>query len=294
MRTRSKLAAVAAVLVILGAAAVVGYRSQPTTAARLDPSWRSAQANLPAAEGATGKPLDAVAPVNRDQAKDDASPSLSRAVQALAASKDPVDAFKAAQIMVQCRATATYVRQVEMTRLADRTPQQAEDLKSGALDAMGKKHCGDLDVNYMRAEIVPLLERAAAAGVLHAATALTLEGPFGNGWIDVDLRPSDPLVSAWKKRMGDVLTTAAAKGDWAAMSHLASNYGSGDGILERFDPTAQLRYTAAYAAAYEKQTGKKLPHADDLLQKYARRLPPDQAKTAIAEGLQIAAAGAQK
>ena len=290
MKTALIIAAVGIALGCVGAVTLLDPKQEATKAAQLAPGWqpaaetgRVAQAG-PAAPAATG-PAQA-AP---------AQPSLTAKVKALAESKSPADSFKAAKLLLNCRDTAVYARRVQMTREAERGPRESADLKSGAIDAMGERNCGDLTPQFVQAQIVPLLERAAEAGVLNATSTLTFEGPFGNGWVDVEMRPSDPLVVAWKRRMGEVLANAAAKGDYIASMQLAENYASGAALLDEHNPYAELKYTAAAVAAHNRaEPDRPIDRSGVMVKRLAARLPAAQAQAAIAEGLQIAAAGVQK
>ena len=290
MRTGMMIAAVG---IVLGAAGVVTLLDHDEGTAG---SVRQAQ-GMPANPGQApqARQLPVLPPAAATPTPGPAAtPSLAVRVKALADSKNPADAYKAFLLLEKCRSFVVWRRDSELTRQAERDERFAEAQRSGTLDAQLEKQCGGLTPDSFT-QIVPLLERASAMGVLHAASALTREGPFGKGWVDVDMRPDDPLVIAWKQRMGEVLKAAATKGDYIASMQLAENFGSGAGILDQHSAYQELKYTVASKTAHNlAQPDTPVDKSGRLVDLLSRKLPPEQAKAAIAEGVQLAAAGAQK
>lgn len=145
--------------------------------------------------------------------------------------------------------------------------------------------CGDL-TDQMHSQNLALLERAAAAGFPNAALSLMSEGPFGD-WSALHTRPDDPQVLDWRKRMFSLIELAASKGDFTAMSTLADQYATGQGVgmIEGGTNAARaLEYATAMHLLYESRRGKEMLGKAQQLAKLAALLKPEEASKAREAG----------
>lgn len=112
-------------------------------------------------------------------------------VERLVASGDPRDAYRAFRLIDRC-------------------------MRARGGDAVAA--CRGIGAAQRRDRLA-LLETAARAGVPGAVTAWTAEGPFGDKSA-LTQRPDDPLVAEWVRQAVEMIRTAAARNDVAAITQL--------------------------------------------------------------------------
>ena len=203
--------------------------------------------------------------------------SLSQEVDRLARSADPVDAFAAYRLVTGC----VWARDHEgwMARHilpADRallpTPQQA---------------CGDIASDQVQSRL-RWLERAALAGVHHAAIEMLREGPDGLGsgaGADIDA----PRNAAWKQRIEAAIDAGVRTCDADALEHRVDHDDSGQGVAP--DRARALVYRVASTECRRQQAGPPadLPaDVDGITRRMGDTLTADQIARAVAEGQQLA------
>lgn len=208
--------------------------------------------------------------------------SIRQQVAQQVAQGTPSAAFEAYGLIAVCVASR-WVEQFAMSqKAATMDAHLAGQLASGELARNAAQACGDLSPQDIASRL-PLLEKAAAAGVPMAALYLAAEGPWGDPSA-LYTRPADPLVLEWRQRVAELLHLSAAKGDMSALQSLVNQYTSGEGVIGRVDARKALMYRTAYNVIYEERAKRSPRGKDQELKRLIARLPKDQAALAIAEG----------
>jgi hypothetical protein len=263
---------------LVGGALVYGLdRGQASAAASPPPEPQPAApdflADVPA-------PLPAVAPPApvrpASAAKSDPFESLSHKVDRLGRSPDPVDAFAAYQLVTACVWARDHEGWMAHHILpGDRamlpTPQQA---------------CGDIASDQVQSRL-RWLERAALAGVHHAATEMLREGPDGLGLSNSDI--DAPENASWKQRVEAALDAGVHTCDPDSLESRVNAYENGQGVAP--DRGKALTYWVAYMECRQHlvgQTSAILANADSVTQRVGHSLTADQIAQAMSAGHALA------
>jgi hypothetical protein len=264
---------------LVGGALVYGLDHGPSAAT---PGPPHASAPLPADVDKTPPPaplpdVPATArPEPASAAKADPFESLAHKVDRLGRSPDPVDAFAAYNLVTAC----VWARDHEgwMARHilpSDRamlpTPQQA---------------CGDIASDQIQSRL-RWLERAALAGVHHAATEMLREGPDGLGLANSDI--DAPENASWKQRVDAALEAGVHTCDPDSLESRVNAYENGQGVAP--DRTKALTYWVAYMECRRRLVGQPsaiLANADSVTQRMGRSLTADQIAQALSAGHALA------
>ena len=271
------LAATLAALLVAGALAYGLHHDAPTAP---HPSTTSAPAQDDgplAATTAPGMPAAAPPPAPASTAAPRAYESLSQKVDRLGRSRDPVDAFAAYQLVTACIWARDHEGWMARHILpGDRallqTPQQA---------------CGDIASDQIQSRL-RWLERAALAGVHHAATEMLKEGPDGlgiSGNADIDA----PENASWKQRVDAAIEAGVHTCDSDSLENRVNSYESGVGVPQ--DRAKALTYWVAYMECRQRQVAQPssiLANADSVTQRMGRTLTADQIAKAVSDGQRLA------
>ena len=247
-----------------GAAAMVNTPAPPP----LEPVAASALATPPGAVAATppaAPPPRAASPYE----------SLSQKVDRLSRSADPVDAFAAYQLVTTC----IWARDHEGWMAHHILPGDRELLPTT------QQACGDIASDQIQSRL-RWLERAALAGVHHAATEMLKEGPDGlgiSGSGDIDAPENAP----WKQRVEAALDAGVRTCDADSLESRVDSYESGLGVQQ--DREQALTYWVADMACRQRLAGAPvLAPGDSVTQRMGTTLTADQIAKAVAEGQQLA------
>ncbi|MBW8756288.1 MAG: hypothetical protein JF586_01640 [Burkholderiales bacterium] len=202
--------------------------------------------------------------------------SLSQKVDRLGRSPDPVDAFAAYQLVTAC----VWAR--------DHEGWMAHHILPGdrALLPTPQQACGDIASDQVQSRL-RWLERAALAGVHHAATEMLREGPDGLGPSNSDI--DAPENASWKLRVGAALDAGVRTCDPDSLESRINAYESGQGVAP--DRAMALTYWVAYMECRQRlvgQPGSILSNADSVTQRMGRSLTADQVAQAMAAGHALA------
>jgi hypothetical protein len=200
--------------------------------------------------------------------------SLSQRVDRLGRSGDPVDAFAAYRLVTAC----VWARDHEGWMARHILPSDRGMLPTT------QQACGDIASDQVQGRL-RWLERAALAGVHHAAAEMLKEGPDGlgiSGSGDIDA----PENAAWKQRVDAAIDAGVHTCDADSLESRVNRYESGLGG-ER-DRAEALTYWVAYMACRE--------HADDapaggdggVARRMGATLSADQVAQAVSAGQQLA------
>lgn len=287
MRIRSRFVlGVVALLVMLGVG--ISHLTRPVTAPEHSMKIASRSPNSPTQE----------TPLPTETADRKASVEAGRAVTTeskatkvvrLLATGSPEDAFSAWSVLATCndrrrleQEARSNVRSGPPEWLAER----ARDLASGELARASREACEDLSPTQI-GDRLKYLERAAAAGVPHAALGLMREGPWGDPSAMYS-RWDDPAVQAWLARSLELLKIAAAKGDLDTLDALAQLHQYGGALVKQPDPAAALMYATAYNIAYKRHYGRDMsPNRQRALESLVARLPAEQVEKERAAAVQL-------
>jgi hypothetical protein len=202
--------------------------------------------------------------------------SLAHKVDRLGRSADPVDAFAAYQLVTACVWARDHEGWMAHHILpSDRamlpTPQQA---------------CGDIASDQIQSRL-RWLERAALAGVHHAATEMLREGPDGLGLANSDI--DAPENASWKQRVGAALEAGVHTCDPDSLESRVNAYENGQGVAP--DRTKALTYWVAYMECRRRLVGQPsaiLANADSVTQRMGRSLTAEQIAQALSAGHALA------
>lgn len=295
MKTTMKkgtLTALSLAIFALVGIALLNRSNEPPPVSTASPPPRTAAVAPPlplASDGATA-PATQQAQLQVPEHKQPASKAQQFAQ--LVSTGQPADAYRATGLLYECRLARKYEKDLKSSRPGDLGESMAYQLKHGEDPAAWRERaCGDL-TDQQQSQMIVLLEKAAAAGVPSAALSLMREGPFGD-WSALHTRPDDPLVLEWRKRMFSLIELAASKGDFSAMSTLADQYatGQGVGVIEGGTNAARaLEYATAMHLLYESRRGKEMLGKAQQLAKLTARLKPEEAAKAREAGERLFAA----
>lgn len=202
-------------------------------------------------------------------------PDLRGKFDALATSGLPADALAAYKLAYDClwaRAVGVDPRPAAQKELPDHRVGMA---------------CANLTDEQL-ASRTQLLTRAAEAGVPSAAVWLMGEGPPGDR-DSLYATPRSSEVLQWKAEMKGVLERASLKGDYVAMSSLATFYAQGDGVVGERDPVKALEYATAMWEVHRHVTGRISKMAARDLASFEKGLSAEQVMAARAAGVNLAA-----
>ena len=147
--------------------------------------------------------------------------------------------------------------------------------------------CGDIASDQIQSRL-RWLERAALAGVHHAATEMLKEGPDGlgiSGSSDIDA----PENASWKQRVDTALAAGVHTCDTDSLENRVNSYESGLGVDQ--DRAKALTYWVAYMECRQRlvgAAGSVLANGDSVTQRMGTTLTADQIARAVSEGQQIA------
>lgn len=206
--------------------------------------------------------------------------------EVLAISGDPADNFKAYVILNECTMSRDEKQRTLMTRPADLDNRQKSLIQSAGIDSAIATSCGDLDIADF-ARRLPLLEKAAEAGIEMAAIRLTTEGPWGDPSA-LTSRGNDPLVIEWRARMESLIRRAAEKGDLMAIFSLSEQYSTGIGVAAKIDNELALTYATAFHTIYEAKHGRPAEGKFITIKHLRQRLETETANRAQDAGLRLA------
>jgi hypothetical protein len=272
------IAAIVSSAALIGGAVVYGLDHGPAVAAARpppapEPSPADVVPDLPApppVAAAPSRPASAARP--------DPFESLSHKVDRLGRSADPVDAFAAYQLVTAC----VWARDHEGWMVhhilpSDRamlpTPQQA---------------CGDIASDQIQSRL-RWLERAALAGVHHAATEMLREGPDGLGLSNSDI--DAPENASWKQRVDAALEAGVHTCDPDSLESRVNTYESGQGVAP--DRAKALTYWVAYMECRQRLVGQSSAilasaDSDSVTQRMGHSLSADQIAQAMSAGHALA------
>jgi hypothetical protein len=209
-------------------------------------------------------------------ARADPFESLSHKVDRLGRSPDPVDAFAAYQLVTACVWArdhegwmAHHILPSDRSMLP--TPQQA---------------CGDIASDQIQSRL-RWLERAALAGVHHAATEMLREGPDGLGLSNSDI--DAPENASWKQRVDAALEAGVHTCDADSLESRVNAYENGQGVAP--DRTKALTYWVAYMECRRRLGGQSstiLANADSVTQRMGHSMTADQIAQALSAGHALA------
>jgi len=209
-------------------------------------------------------------------AKPDPFESLSHKVDRLGRSPDPVDAFAAYNLVTACVWARDHEGWMAHHILpSDRamlpTPQQA---------------CGDIASDQIQGRL-RWLERAALAGVHHAATEMLREGPDGLGLANADI--DAPENASWKQRVDAALEAGVRTCDPDSLESRVNAYENGQGVAP--DRSKALTYWVAYMECRRRLVGQPsaiLANADSVMQRMGGSLTAEQIAQAVSAGHALA------
>jgi hypothetical protein len=142
--------------------------------------------------------------------------SLAATIEQLKATGDARDAYQAFQLIAKC--VRARERDDEMKSL----PMGPDFAAERSVYGDGRQRLRDACQDITTAQIttrLPLVEKAARAGVPGAVTARIGEGPFGDRTA-LDQRPDDPLVTEWVEQAIASVKDAARRDDVEAILQL--------------------------------------------------------------------------
>jgi len=203
--------------------------------------------------------------------------SLSQKVDRLSRSANPVDAFAAYQLVTTC----IWARDHEGWMAHHILPSDR------ALLPTTQQACGDIASDQIQSRL-RWLERAALAGVHHAATEMLKEGPDGlgvSGSSDIDA----PENASWKQRVEAALDAGVHTCDPDSLENRVNSYESGLGVDQ--DRAKALTYWVAYMDCRRRlvgASGSVLANGDSVTQRMGTTLSAEQIAQAVADGQRLA------
>ena len=203
--------------------------------------------------------------------------SLSQKVDRLSRSADPIDAFAAYQLVTGC----IWARDHEGWMAHHILPSDRGMLPTT------QQACGDIASDQIQSRL-RWLERAALAGVHHAATEMLKEGPDGlgiSGSSDIDA----PENASWKQRVEAALAAGVQTCDPDSLENRVNSYESGLGVEQ--DRAKALTYWVAYMECRQRLVGAPtsiLANGDSVTQRMGTSLSAEQIAKAVSEGQQLA------
>ncbi len=279
---RPTLLVASLVAVTAGGGLVYGWSSSVQTpapsiadVAAIDPAAGPAPAPVAVAASAAPAPVDAAAP--RAPVARSAPETLAGQVDRLSRSADPVDAFAAYKLVTAC----LWARDHEAWMDHHVSPGDRALLPTTATA------CGDIASDQIQSRL-RWLERAALAGVHHAATAMAREGPDGLGLAserDVDA----PQNAAFAERLAAAYDAGVRTCDAESLENRENAYESGNGVAP--DRARALSYWVAYVECRKRLDGTPadiLGNGDSVTQRVGMTLSVEQVAAAVSAGEQMA------
>ena len=203
--------------------------------------------------------------------------SLSQKVDRLSRSADPIDSFAAYQLVTAC----IWARDHEGWMAHHILPGDREMLPTT------QQACGDIASDQIQSRL-RWLERAALAGVHHAAAEMLKEGPDGlgiTGSSDIDAPENAP----WKQRVETALAAGVRTCDPDSLENRVNSYETGTGV--ELDRAKALTYWVAYMECRQRLVGAPasvIANGDSVTQRMGTTLTADQIAKAVSEGQQLA------
>jgi hypothetical protein len=276
VHNRPALIASALAAVLVGGALVYGMNQGAAAAGNVPPAPDTTPAQVPPEFNLA--PIPAVAaPPSPVPSAANRHESLSQKVDRLSRSADPVDAFAAYELVTGC----IWARDHEGWMAHHILPSDRELLPTP------QQACGDIASDQIQSRL-RWLERAALAGVHHAATQMLKEGPDGlglSGSSDIDAPENVP----WKQRVETALAAGVHTCDPDSLENRVNSYETGAGVDP--DRSKALTYWVAYMACRKRLVDAPAPvlgNGDSVTQRMGDTLSADQIAKAIAEGQQLA------
>ena len=250
-----------------GAEAAVAVAPAPVAEAAAEPVVEPLPAFAPAAAPIPPVTASAANPYE----------SLSQKVDRLSRSANPVDSFAAYQLVTAC----IWARDHEGWMAHHILPSDR------ALLPTTQQACGDIASDQIQSRL-RWLERAALAGVHHAATEMLKEGPDGlgvSGSSDIDA----PENASWKQRVEAALDAGVHTCDADSLENRVNSYESGLGVEQ--DRQQALTYWVAYMDCRQRlvgASGSVLANGDSVTQRMGTTLSADQIAKAVSDGQRLA------
>ena len=202
--------------------------------------------------------------------------SLSQKVDRLSRSTDPVDAFAAYQLVTAC----VWARDHEGWMAHHILPGDRELLPTA------QQACGDIASDQIQSRL-RWLERAALAGVHHAAVEMLKEGPDGLG-TDAGDDIAAPQNAAWKQRVDAALEAGVRTCDSDSLESRVNGYETGLGVEQ--DRARALTYWVAYMTCrqrFDDASVSALVNGDGVAQRMGSSLSAEQIAKAVSDGQQL-------
>ena len=265
--------------VLVGGALVYAMNQGAAAASNLPPAPDTTLAQVPPEPDLAPASVAAAppSPVPSASAAPNRYESLAQKVDRLSRSADPVDSFAAYQLVTAC----IWARDHEGWMAHHILPSDREMLPTT------QQACGDIASDQIQSRL-RWLERAALAGVHHAATEMLKEGPDGlgvTGSSDIDA----PENASWKQRVESALAAGVHTCDPDSLENRVNSYESGLGVGQ--DRAKALTYWVAYMACRQRLVGAPasiLANGDSVTQRMGTTLTAEQIAKSVSEGQQLA------
>jgi len=261
--------------VLVGAALVYGLGHGTAAAVATLPAAEPASAPSPAPDVEPRLAPAAAAPASAPRAPNRYE-SLSQKVDRLSRSNDPVDAFAAYQLVTAC----IWAR--------DHEGWMAHHILPGDRDLLPtpRQACGDIASDQIQSRL-RWLERAALAGVHHAAVEMLNEGPDGLGTNAGDDLAA-PQNAAWKQRVDAALEAGVHTCDSDSLESRVNGYETGLGVEQ--DRARALAYWVAYMTCrqrFDDASVAALVNGDSVAQRMGSTLSAEQIAKAVSDGQRL-------
>jgi len=203
--------------------------------------------------------------------------TLAAQVDRLSRSVDPVDAFAAYRLVTRC----LWARDHEGWMTHHVLPGDR------ALLPTPQQSCGDIASDQVQSRL-QWLQRAALAGVHHAAAELLKEGSDGLGVTgsgDLDA----PQNAAWKARVEEAIDAGVRTCDTESLDYRVASYDSGLGVPQ--DRAMALMYWVAYVDCRQRLNAGAPPvpdHGEVVTRRMGAALSAEEIAAAVAAGQKLA------
>ncbi|MGN6525216.1 MAG: hypothetical protein ACTHL8_02400 [Burkholderiaceae bacterium] len=204
--------------------------------------------------------------------------SLAARIDRLSRSADPVDAFAAYRLVTDC----LWARGHEAWMDSHIAPGDRGQLPTA------QAACGDIASDQVQSRL-QWLQRAALAGVHHAATAMAREGPDGLGLEDGEL--DAPQNADFRARLDAAWDAGVRTCDAESLEQRENAYETGAGVAR--DRARALSYWIAWVDCRRRAAGPGAGDmtpldADAIARRVGRSLTPEQLADATAAGARMA------
>ena len=274
---RPVLVASALAAALVGGALVYALTHGAEAAANAPPLAPTVRATTPPEPGLAAPAPATASPPRPAASAPNRYESLSQKVDRLSRSADPIDSFAAYQLVTAC----IWARDHEGWMAHHILPGDREMLPTT------QQACGDIASDQIQSRL-RWLERAALAGVHHAATEMLKEGPDGlgiTGNSDIDAPENAP----WKQRVETALAAGVRTCDPDSLENRVNSYETGMGV--DLDRAKALTYWVAYMECRQRLVGAPasvIANGDSVTQRMGTTLTADQIAKAVSEGQQLA------